>query len=284
MYKALVRSHLDYSDLIYHIPPTSHKPPLGTTLHDHMETVEKIQYQAALAVTGAWQGTSRVKIYEQLGWESLSDRRMSRRILQLHKIIDQKTPEYLHDKLPVHRNVVINLPNVFREIRCRTSRYQNSFFPNAVSHWNNIITDFKDFPSFPQLKKHIISLIRPLPKDVFDVFNPSFLRYLFQLRLGLSRLRHHKKCHNFVDTPSDLCLCKNGIEDTRHYLLTCPFYANPREVLLTCVENIIRDKNLFYPMNSDLFLYGDPSLSNSENQAIISATLKFIETTNRLAS
>ena len=42
------------------------------------------------------------------------------------------------------------------------------------------------------LKKHVISLIRPQPKDVFDVFQPTLLRYLFQLRLGLSRLRHHK--------------------------------------------------------------------------------------------
>ena len=43
-------------------------------------------------VTGAWQGTSRVKLYEELGWESLSDRRISRRVLQIHKIIDKKTP------------------------------------------------------------------------------------------------------------------------------------------------------------------------------------------------
>ena len=285
MYKALARSHVDYCDLIYHIPPTLHAPPLGTTLHDHMESIEKTQYQAALAVTGAWQGTSRIKIYEQLGWESLSDRRMCKRILQLHKIIDGKTPDYLRDKLPMNRNVVINLPNVFCEIRCRTSRYKNSFFPNAVSHWNNVITDFKDFPSFTELKKHITSLIRPTAKNIFDIFNPTHLRYLFQLRLGLSRLRHHKKRHNFLDTPSDLCLCKSGIEDTRHYLFTCPFFANPREVLLSCVENVTRDKNLIHSMNTtDLFLYGDPSLSDSENKTILSATLKFIETTNRLAS
>ena len=285
MYKALVRSHLDYCDMIYHIPPTPHAPPLGTTLHDHMERVEKIQYQAALAVTGAWQGTSRVKIYEQLGWESLSDRRMSKRVLQLHKIIDGKTPDYLHDKLPPNRNVIINLPNVFKDIKYRTDRYRNSFFPNAVSQWNNIISDFKDFPSFFELKKHLISLIRPEPKDVFNVFRPRVLRYLFQLRVGLSRLRHHKKSHNFIDTPSNLCLCKTGIEDTRHYLLACPFYATHRNVLFSTVENIIREKDLNELMNStDLFLYGNSSLSVPENQSIISATLTFIENSNRLAS
>ena len=65
MYKALVRSHLDYCDSIYHIPHTIQEPPLGVSLHVIMENVEKIQYQAALAVTGGWQGSSRVKLYDR---------------------------------------------------------------------------------------------------------------------------------------------------------------------------------------------------------------------------
>ena len=88
-----------------------------------------------------------------------------------------------------------------------------------------------------------------------------------------------------MDTPSDVCLCKNGVEDTSHYLLACPFYARHREVLLSSVENVIRDKNLNRTLNStDLFLYGDPSLSTSDNQTIICATLDYIDKTNRLTS
>ena len=34
-----------------------------------MNRIERFQYQAALAVTGAWQGTNTDKIYEELGWE-----------------------------------------------------------------------------------------------------------------------------------------------------------------------------------------------------------------------
>ena len=93
MYNSLVRSHLDYCDVIYHIPPKIHPPPLGITLHDHMEMLEKTQYQAALAVTGAWQGTSRVKLYDELGWESLSERRICRRVLLMHKIVDEKNTQ-----------------------------------------------------------------------------------------------------------------------------------------------------------------------------------------------
>ena len=48
-------------------------------------------------------------------------------------------------------------------------------------------------------------------------------------------------------------------------------------------SNVIRDKNLNIE-STDLFLYGDPSLSTSENQTIICATLDFIDRTDRLAS
>ena len=90
-----------------------------------MEKAERIQYQTALAVTGTWQGSSRSKLYEELGWEYLSERRWCRR-----KIVSNKTPYYLTDKLPRHRRPLYsqNNNNTFHEIKCRSSRYTRSFF------------------------------------------------------------------------------------------------------------------------------------------------------------
>ena len=281
MYSALVRSHLDYCDVIYHIPPKMHPPPLGMSLHDHMEMIEKIQYQAALAVTGAWQGTSRVKLYEDLGWESLSDRRISRRVLQIHKIIDEKTPKYLHDCLPPNRNVVLNLPNVFQEFRTRTDRYAGSFFPNAITLWNNFISSFQNFPTFLELKNHLISLFRPKTNSIFGIHDPISLRHLFQLRVGLSKLRHHKKRHNFLDTPSDTCICKNGVEDTDHFFIHCPFYNSHRTELRAKVSLIISRNDLDLNISSNLLLYGHNSLSFQDNRDILLATLYFIFQSNR---
>ena len=56
------------------------------TLPYYMERLERVQYQAALAVTGCWKTTNRNKLYDELGWESLSDRRRSRRNFHIHKI------------------------------------------------------------------------------------------------------------------------------------------------------------------------------------------------------
>ena len=135
MCKALVRPHLDYCDIIYHKPPRLNQSPLGISPNSQMEKVERIQYQAALAISGTWQCSSRSKLYEELGWESLSDRRKCRRILQIHKILNIKTHLYIKDKLP-HNCIALfsgNIRNTFREIKCKSNRYMNSFFPDAIA-------------------------------------------------------------------------------------------------------------------------------------------------------
>ena len=81
LYMLYVRPHLDYGDVIYHIPQKVCDFSHEVTLHRLMERLESVQYSAGLAITGAWKGTPRDKIYEELGWESLNDRRWSRRLV-----------------------------------------------------------------------------------------------------------------------------------------------------------------------------------------------------------
>ena len=65
LYKYFIRPQLDYCDIIYDQPK-----------HESFCTkFEHIQYNAALAITGAIKGTSRTKLYKELGLESLRVRR-----------------------------------------------------------------------------------------------------------------------------------------------------------------------------------------------------------------
>ena len=66
MYKALVRSHLDYCDIIYYTPSHQNQAPLGVTLNSVMEKIERIQYQSALAISSAWHGSNGAKLYDEL--------------------------------------------------------------------------------------------------------------------------------------------------------------------------------------------------------------------------
>ena len=75
LYKLYVPPHLDYGDVIYHIPQKFVDFRHDITLHRQMERFEPVQYSAGLAITGAWKNSSIEKVCEELGWESLNDRR-----------------------------------------------------------------------------------------------------------------------------------------------------------------------------------------------------------------
>ena len=182
MYKVFVRSHFDYCDFIYHIPPVVQNSPMELSLNYLMENIERTQYMGALAVTGAWQGSSRSSLYEELGWESLNDRRIFRRIIQLYKIVNGMTPSYLHEKLPPRKRTSLYSSTetlFFRGLRCHSQRYANSFFPDAVSLWNKVIDHFKVMPSIGSLKSHVMSLVRPPAKSIFNIHDPIGIRFLF---------------------------------------------------------------------------------------------------------
>ena len=63
-----------------------------------------------------------------------------------------------------------------------------------------------------------------MTKSIFSVHDP--VGYLFQLRVRLCPLRSHKSHHNFIDAPSDICQCNQGVEDTSHFLFFCPLYIS----------------------------------------------------------
>ena len=60
-----MRSHLDYGEIIY-------DQSYNTYFHQRLES---LQYNAALAITGAIRGTLKEKLYNELGLESLQKKR-----------------------------------------------------------------------------------------------------------------------------------------------------------------------------------------------------------------
>ena len=90
IYKSFVRPHIAYGDVIYDQPKNSRLS----------DKIESVQYNAALAITGAIRETSKAKLYQELGLESLKYRRWLRRMSYLYKIILTKLPPYLYELIP----------------------------------------------------------------------------------------------------------------------------------------------------------------------------------------
>ena len=283
-----VRPHLDYCDIIYHIPTIRNDFDSSQTLNYQMNALERTQYQAALAVSGAWKGTNLDKIYEELGWETLNYRRMFRRLTQFYKIMHNLTPEYLKIPIPSHQGHLFGyrFTNVLNPITCRTDRYSNSFYPDSVTSWNNIGPELRGAESLSIFKKNFLKLIRPEKKSLFNIHNPLGTRWIFQLRVGLSSLRSHKKLHKFQDTPVDVCVCSLNAETTQHFMLKCPNYNEHRLNLFQTINPILLANNMYNLSDSELvrfLLYGHEKLPHFANQTVLKATINFIEKSSRFS-
>ena len=121
VYKCFIRPHLDYGDAIYDQP----------NLSSLTNKIESVQYNAALAITGAIRGTSKEKLYQELGFESLKDRRWLRRLCYLYKIVSTKQPAYFYDLIPPFQRSSLNEGCIY-ELFCRTVSFKNSFLPYAI--------------------------------------------------------------------------------------------------------------------------------------------------------
>ena len=287
LYKLYVRPHLDYGDVIYHIPAKVCDLSQNIVLPNLMDKLESVQYSAALAVTGTWRGTSREKLYTDLGWESLSSRRWSRRLTLFYKFVNNLSPEYTVDPIPpLHQSqYCLRNQDVIGQLKARTEKFKSSFYPNCLSEWNKLQPELRHAPSVAVFKKKLLSIIRPPAKPVFGIHDPKGLSYLTQLRVGLSKLNFHKFKHNFRDTINPMCPTSDGIEDTEHYLLLCPSFDVQRQDLLARVAELLRSFVQITDLSNDaltqLLLYGNQDLSNDLNRNILELTLRFIHETGR---
>ena len=119
IYKSFVRPHIDYGDIIYDQPNND----------SFCNMIERVQYNAALAITGAIKGTSQLKIYRELGLESLKFKRWFRHFCFFHKLRSTQTPKYLYNLIPLG-NCIYNTHNQDQidTYYCRTDLFKCPFF------------------------------------------------------------------------------------------------------------------------------------------------------------
>ena len=209
IYKSFIRPDLDYGDVIYDQPNNNRLS----------EKIESIQYNAALAITGAIRGTSREKLYQELGLESLKDRRWLRRLCYLYELI----PPIINPN---------RSPGCYRALYCRTDLFQNSFLPFGINEWNKLDPDIRNLDSHAMFRKNLLTFIRPSEKSIYNIYDPQGSKLLNRLRLGFSHLGEHKFRHNFADSVNPLCSCTLATESTDHFFLRCQNYVSFRTALM----------------------------------------------------
>ena len=119
IYKSFIRPHLDCGDVLY-------DQAFNNSFQAKMES---IQYNACLAITGAIPGTSREKIYQDLGLESLQLRRWYRKLCLFYKVFKNEHLKYLFHLIPVRcLSYATRTESNILLIKTKYNFFKNSFF------------------------------------------------------------------------------------------------------------------------------------------------------------
>ena len=100
--KAFIIPNIDYCDFIYD----------QTSNESFYNNLKKLQYNAALTITGAIKRTSKLKFYEELGLESLKFRRWMCCLCVFYKIKTRGHPDYLYKLIPAKSSSYNNVTQI----------------------------------------------------------------------------------------------------------------------------------------------------------------------------
>ena len=169
IYKAFVRPHLDYGDILY-------DQAFNNSFHDRLES---IQYNACLAITGAIRGTSREKLYQELGLEPLRLRRWYRKLCLFYKVFKNEHAQYYFHLIPVrHLSHTSRNVHSIPFLSVKHSFFKNSFFPSTISEWNKLDPAIRNSESLSIFRKNILHFIRPAPNSIYNCHNPKGVKLI----------------------------------------------------------------------------------------------------------
>ena len=126
------------------------------------EKLESVQYKAALATTGAIQGTCRDKIYQELGLESLKSRRWYKGRSRIFKVRKGEAPNYLINFLPKCETNARTRNNSIPTFNYRNNRFKYSFFPSTLNDWFDLDLSIGNSESISIFKSRLLIFIRPV--------------------------------------------------------------------------------------------------------------------------
>ena len=200
------------------------------------------------------------------------------------------TPEYLRTPIPELRGHLFGyrLTNVLHTMHFKNDKYRNSFFPDSVTLWNELGPELRGADTLPIFKKKMLKLYRPEKKTLYNIHDPNHIKWIFQLRVGLSPLKSHKKNHKFKDSSDDTCSCPLRTSETsEHFFFHCPNFIVHRQELFQSLNHImlahdmrLQDDDIGFLR---LLLYGNVSFTHHENQTILKATINFVRKTSRFS-
>ena len=273
--KSFIWPHLDYSSIVYDQPNNQ----------NFVNEIEVVHYNAVLSITNTIKGTSRTKLYKELGIESLSFCRWFGYLFTFYEIKTHCAPKYLYKLIPLKNNTYdTRSTHSVGTYFCRTNNFKYSFFPYTIQEWNKLDLQLHNEKSFKKFRNTLFKLGWPTPDLIYRTHCPLDLKLLTRLRLGLSHLKENRFNHSFKNFINPLCTCSLEVESTKHFFLHCHYYSVLCISFLNNLNNISPQFALF---PEDVFiktlLYGNPMFDENDSEKILETSIRYILDSKRFS-
>ena len=145
-YFSFIRPLLEYSDSVW-----------DNLSQENVKLLESVHTEAARIISGATKVCNIERLFADLGWESLQNRRRKHRLLLFYKMANRLTPDILSILVPPYtrENNPYNLRNAedIQTIHAKTNIYFNYFLPATIRDWSSLPCRQSD--SILVFKKHL---------------------------------------------------------------------------------------------------------------------------------
>ena len=241
--------------------------------------LEQLQLEAGRIVTGLPVFTNSRKVYEELGWETLQERRKRKKLQMFYNIQYNNTPNYLSSLIPPSLQSTTIYPLRHGEDIiipfCRLALTSESFIPSTIRQWNSLDISIRKAESLSKFKNAIKTKPGESPPKYY-AYGPRSLNVLLtQLRCSASFLNYDLFKVNILSEPS--CRCGNNREDSYHFFFECRLYTDLRITLLNKLNWLPDDCNL----DLNLLTCGSNLISNEQNEYVFRCVYEYIKKTER---
>jgi len=148
LYSTIIRSGMEYASTVW----SPHEAKL-------INSLEAVQRRAARWAVARYQRTASVtKMLEELGWQTLEQRRCHARLIMMFKIVHglAHVPHtFLSQPTPTRQSRNTH-EHTFALFHTRTNYFKFSYFPLTVSQWNALPVSVLDAPTVESFKARLL--------------------------------------------------------------------------------------------------------------------------------
>lgn len=137
---------------------------------------ESIQYNAALAITGALRAPSREELHQETGFENLHQKRLRRQLCLLYKILSTKQQACIHDLLPQGKNLSeteLCLALSFLEPITSINRFTRVLSMNGINSISIFVVLAIIASNNTFISKSLLKFIGPAERKTYHINDPD---------------------------------------------------------------------------------------------------------------